>query len=204
MTEQRNADAGQQPGMGQEGTGPGQQPARHRWSKVLLVVTGLLGLAGVSYLGVQEALRARLASDGTVVPPVKLQRYGGGTLSLTDLKGKVVMLDFWATWCPPCQAEMPSLLKLAKEYEGKGLVFVAASRDDMPDAPMYVQEFVQSRMPDLGQYVVYAPDEMAAAFEVTALPTLYFLDKQGKVVDAQRGMLEEGALRRRIERALEQ
>jgi thiol-disulfide isomerase/thioredoxin len=132
-----------------------------------------------------------------------MRRYeGGGTLSLGELKGKVVMLDFWATWCPPCQAEMPSLLKLAKEYEGQGLVFVAASRDDMPDAPMYVQEFVQSRMPELGQYVVYAPDEMAAAFQVTALPTLYFLDKEGHVIDAQRGMLEEDALRRRVERAL--
>lgn len=201
MTEQRNTDAGQQQGAGQEGAG--QPPSRHGWSKVLLVVTGLLGMAGLGYLGVQEALRQRLASDGMAAPSVKMEKYEGGTLSLADLKGKVVMLDFWATWCPPCQAEMPSLIKLAKEYEGKGLVFVAASRDEMPDAPMFVQEFVVSRMPELGQYVVYAPDEVAAVFQVTALPTLYFLDREGRVVDAQRGMLTEDALRRRIERALE-
>ncbi|WP_343211017.1 TlpA family protein disulfide reductase [Archangium violaceum] len=201
MTEQRNTDAGQQSGAGQEGAG--QPPARHGWSKVLLVVTGLLGMAGLGYLGVQEAMRQRLASDGMAAPPVKMEKYEGGTLSLADLKGKVVMLDFWATWCPPCQAEMPSLIKLAKEYEGKGLVFVAASRDEMPDAPLFVQEFVVSRMPELGQYVVYAPDEVAAVFQVTALPTLYFLDREGRVVDAQRGMLTEDALRRRIERALE-
>ncbi|QRK13839.1 TlpA family protein disulfide reductase [Archangium violaceum] len=160
-------------------------------------------MAGLGYLGVQEAMRQRLASDGMAAPPVKMEKYEGGTLSLADLKGKVVMLDFWATWCPPCQAEMPSLIKLAKEYEGKGLVFVAASRDEMPDAPLFVQEFVVSRMPELGQYVVYAPDEVAAVFQVTALPTLYFLDREGRVVDAQRGMLTEDALRRRIERALE-
>ncbi|WNG41962.1 TlpA family protein disulfide reductase [Archangium minus] len=161
-------------------------------------------MAGLGYLGVQEALRQRLAADGMAAPSVKMEKYEGGTLSLADLKGKVVMLDFWATWCPPCQAEMPSLIKLAKEYEGKGLVFVAASRDEMPDAPLFVQEFVVSRMPDLGPYVVYAPDEVAAVFQVTALPTLYFLDREGRVVDAQRGMLTEDALRRRIERALEQ
>src|SRR6218665_773333 len=194
----------------------GPPPARHGWSKVVFVVTGLLGLAGLSYLGVQQALRARLASGGTAgptgkmqrhekgkrSPPVKMQRYENGTLSLADLQGKVVMLDFWATWCAPCQAEMPSLVKLAKEYEGQGLVFVAASRDDMPDAPLFVQEFIQSRMPELAPYVVFAPDELAAIFQVTALPTLYFLDRQGRVVDAQRGMLSESALRQRIERAL--
>ena len=188
MTEQGNA--GQGPGFG--------------WSKVLLAVTGLLGGAALAYLGVREAANSRLASDGTTAPTVQMEKYQGGKLSLADLKGKVVMLDFWATWCPPCQEEMPSLIKLAKEYEGKGLVFVAASRDDMPDAPLYVQEYIVSRMPELAPYVVYAPDELAMAFQVTALPTLYFLDREGRVVDAQRGALSEDALRSRIERALEQ
>jgi thiol-disulfide isomerase/thioredoxin len=202
VTEQRNADAEGRPE--QVGAGSGKQPERHGWSKVLLVVTALLGVAGLAYLGVQEALRARLTSDGTTAPSIPMQTYDGKKMSLADLRGKVVMLDFWATWCPPCQAEMPHLIKLAKEYEPKGLVFVAASRDEMPDAPLYVEEFVISRMPDLAPYVVYAPDEMAAAFQITALPTLYFLDREGRVVDAQRGAMSEDALRRRIERALEQ
>ena len=204
MTEQENAGAGQRPEAGQGGTGGGPQPASFGWSKVLLVVTGLAGLVALGYLGVQEAMRSRLASDGMTAPKVQMERYAGGKMSLADLKGKVVMLDFWATWCPPCEAEMPSLIKLAKEYEGKGLVFVAASRDEMPDAPLYVQEFIVSRMPELGPYVVYAPDELAAVFQVTALPTLYFLDKEGRVIDAQRGMLSESELRSRVERALSQ
>ncbi|MCY1080625.1 TlpA disulfide reductase family protein [Archangium sp. miwbw1] len=190
--------------MEQVGEGSAPKPEQHGWSKVLLVVTALLGLAGLAYLGVQEALRSRLASDGTTAPSISMQTYDGKKMSLTDLRGKVVMLDFWATWCPPCQAEMPHLIKLAKEYESKGLVFVAASRDEMPDAPLFVEEYVVSRMPDLAPYVVYAPDEMAAAFQITALPTLYFLDREGRVIDAQRGAMSEDALRRRIERALEQ
>jgi len=202
VTEQENASAGQRPEAGQGGEGP--RPGSFGWSKVLLVVTGLAGLVALGYLGVQEAMRSRLASDGMTAPKVQMERYAGGKMSLADLKGKVVMLDFWATWCPPCEAEMPSLIKLAKEYEGKGLVFVAASRDEMPDAPLYVQEFIVSRMPELGPYVVYAPDELAAVFQVTALPTLYFLDKEGRVIDAQRGMLSESELRSRVERALSQ
>ncbi|MFY0570138.1 TlpA family protein disulfide reductase [Archangium lansingense] len=202
MTEQRNGDA--EGRLEQVGEGSAPKPEQHGWSKVLLVVTALLGLAGLAYLGVQEALRSRLASDGTTAPSISMQTYDGKKMSLTDLRGKVVMLDFWATWCPPCQAEMPHLIKLAKEYESKGLVFVAASRDEMPDAPLFVEEYVVSRMPDLAPYVVYAPDEMAAAFQITALPTLYFLDREGRVIDAQRGAMSEDALRRRIERALEQ
>ncbi|XXF81649.1 TlpA disulfide reductase family protein [Myxococcaceae bacterium GXIMD 01537] len=171
-------------------------------AKSLLVLTGLAGVVALVLLGVQEAKRSRLVPDGASPPGFVMQRYGGGTVTLAELKGSVVMLDFWATWCPPCREEMPSLVKLAKEYESQGLVFVAANRDDPDSAPAEVGTFIKRHQPDLAPYVVYAPDEMAVAFQVSALPTLYFLDREGKVVDAQRGMLDEDALRRRIERAL--
>jgi thiol-disulfide isomerase/thioredoxin len=171
-------------------------------SKALLVITAVSGLAGLVYLGVTEAQRAKLVPDGARSPVIEMPRYGGGTLALTELHGKVVMLDFWATWCPPCQEEMPSLVKLAKEYEGQGLAFVAASRDDDDVKEYVVDRFVKSRLPELAPYVVYANDDVARAFKVEALPTLYFLDREGKVIDAVRGMMSEPALRRRIERAL--
>ncbi|MBU8897677.1 TlpA family protein disulfide reductase [Corallococcus sp. H22C18031201] len=160
-------------------------------------------MAAVAFLGVREAQRARLAPDGTSAPTLQMRKHDGGTLSLADLRGKVVMLDFWATWCPPCREEMPSLVKLAKEYESKGLVFVAANRDDDATAAQEVDYFLRRFQPGLAPHVVYAPDELAAEFQVNALPTLYFLDRDGKVTDAQRGMLSEDALRRRIERALD-
>lgn len=177
-------------------------PARGGLAKWVLIIVGGLGCVVLVILGIQEAQRARLVADGTKPPAFQLQRFTGGTLTLEELKGQVVMLDFWATWCPPCREEMPSLVKLAKEYESQGLVFVAANRDDPDSAPSEVRAFVNRHQPDLAPYIVYAPDEMAMAFQVSALPTLYFLDREGKVVDAQRGMLSEDALRRRIERAL--
>jgi thiol-disulfide isomerase/thioredoxin len=171
----------------------------------VLGLLAALGLAGVVTLGVLEAQRARLVPDGTSAPELELPRHEGGTaLKLADLRGQVVMLDFWATWCPPCREEMPALVKLAREYESQGLVFVAASRDDGPKASRLVEAFLKRNLPDLRPYVVYASDDVARAFQVSALPTLYFLDREGKVIDAQRGALSEDALRRRIERALKQ
>jgi len=185
---------------------PAPPPARtgESASKVLLVLTAVFGLAGLVYLGVMEAQRGKLAPEGVAAPSFQLERYSGGKLALSDLRGKVVMLDFWATWCPPCQEEMPSLVKLAKEYEAQGLVFVAASRDDDDVKEELVRQFLERHLPELEPYVVYANDEVAMAFRVEALPTLYFLDREGKVTDAVRGMLSESALRRRIENALNQ
>ncbi|WP_171446573.1 TlpA family protein disulfide reductase [Corallococcus carmarthensis] len=185
---------------GTEGTPP--PGARGDKAKTALSVVAVLGLAALAFLGVREAQRARLVPDGVSPPSFQLTKHEGGSLALSDLKGRVVMLDFWATWCPPCREEMPSLVKLAKEYESQGLVFVAASRDDGATAPQEVDYFLQRFQPELRPYVVYADDNVARAFEVNALPTLYFLDRDGKVIDAQRGMLSEDGLRRRIERAL--
>ncbi|WP_407667006.1 TlpA family protein disulfide reductase [Myxococcus guangdongensis] len=173
-------------------------------TKVFMALLAGLGLAGVVYLGVLEARRSQLVPDGAAAPSFEMKRHEGGVLKLEELRGQVVMLDFWATWCPPCREEMPALVKLAKEYESQGLVFLAASRDDGDMAPKLVDSFIRKHLPDLKPYVVYADDDMARAFEVNALPTLYFLDREGKVTDAQRGALSEDALRRRIERALKQ
>ena len=190
--------------MTQDVIGAPPPPSKGRGTKVVLGLLAALGLSGVVYLGVMEAQRAKLVPDGTSAPAMVMERHGGGTLKLEELKGQVVMLDFWATWCPPCREEMPALVKLAKEYEPQGLVFVAASRDDGPRAPKLVEAFMKRHLPDLEPYVVYASDDVAQAFQVTALPTLYFLDREGKVMDAQRGAMSEDALRRRIERALKQ
>ncbi|RKH07973.1 TlpA family protein disulfide reductase [Corallococcus praedator] len=187
----------------QAGTEEPKPPgARGDGAKTALSVVAVLGLAALAFLGVREGQRARLVPDGAAPPDFQLRKHEGGSLALTDLKGQVVMLDFWATWCPPCREEMPSLVKLAKEYESQGLVFVAASRDEGATAEQEVDYFLRRFQPELKPYVVYADDDVARAFQVNALPTLYFLDRDGKVTDAQRGMLSEDGLRRRIERAL--
>lgn len=173
------------------------------WAVGAVGVGGLIALAALesSRMGVKDAGGAPAESAG---PPVVLKRHGGGTLNLADLKGQVVMLDFWATWCPPCKAEMPSLVKLAKEYEAQGLAFVAVSQDEEDVAEYLVGQFMDRHQPDLKPYVAYGNDAVAEQFKVEALPTLFFLDREGKVLSKSSGMMEEQEMRNSIEAALRQ
>lgn len=176
-------------------------------TKAIMYFAGVLGAAAVIALAViearDEARTGSLVGRGMPAPAFKIDKLGGGTIDLESYRGKVVMLDFWATWCPPCIEEMPILVKLAKEYEGKGLAFIAASRDDPPEsAKVEVALYVDRRVPDLRPYVGFAFGDEAARYGVEALPTLYFIGRDGKVFSANRGALNEAQLRAQIEAAL--
>ncbi len=107
----------------------------------------------------------------------------GKTVSLSDLKGKVVFLNFWATWCPPCIAEMPSINKLKKRYKASGdVVFL------MVDADGDYQKssaFMRKRNYDLPIYIAvsHIPEEVFG----DSLPTTVILDKDGRMVFRQEG-----------------
>ncbi len=168
-------------------------------------VTGLLVallLAAIAYLGVREAQHHALVHKGTVAPSFQLARYAGGRLALDDLRGKVVMLDFWATWCPPCIAEMPSLVKLAQEFEPRGLVLVAANRDEGETAKAEVGIFVAKHVPNLARSIVFADYATALSYRIESLPTMYFIARDGKILESYSGYASESVLRSRIERAL--
>lgn len=176
-------------------------------TKAVLYFVGVLGIAALIGLAVMEARDAArtesLADRGTRAPPFKIDKLGGGTIELEAYRGKVVMLDFWATWCPPCIEELPVLVKLAKEYEGRGLAFIAASRDEpASSAKVQVALFVDRRAPDLRPYVGFALGDVGARYGVEALPTLYFIDRHGNVLTANRGALSEEQIREQIEAAL--
>ena len=170
------------------------------------LILGLLLAFGVGFLiaqGVGEARRMAPVKSGAKAPDFNMAKLEGGTLSLGQLRGKVVMLDFWATWCPPCREEMPSLVKLAKQYEGKGLAFVAASRDDADSWKDDVGSFsAQYSLSGLGQHVVFADDETSDAYKLEVLPTMFFIGPKGELLGSYSGYTSEDTLRDRIERAL--
>jgi thiol-disulfide isomerase/thioredoxin len=159
-------------------------------------------LAAAIWQGVREAKATWLLPSGSTAPPFSLKKFEGGTVDLAALHGRVVMLDFWATWCPPCVAEMPTLHKLAQEYESKGVTFVAADQDDPEVAAESVKNFVTHVEPGLGSYVAMGSEAMTRQYKVHAFPTLYVIDREGRVIDARESQQPEIIVRGALEKAL--
>jgi thiol-disulfide isomerase/thioredoxin len=159
-----------------------------------------LGLVAIVVWGVQEGRRSNGVRPGEQAPAFAMTRFEGGKVALPELRGRVVMLNFWATWCAPCVREMPHMVKLAQEYESRGLTFIAANREDPPAA---VGIFIDQKVPDLKPYVTWAPDLVASVYRVEVLPTTYLIDRQGRIIESHRGELSERQLRKRLEAALE-
>ncbi len=178
-----------------------EAPARR--FPVLPVALLALGFAGLLWSGIQEARRAAApASEQRLAPPFRLEKFGGGSISSSELRGKVVMLDFWATWCGPCIAEMPTLLKLASEYESRGVIFLAASRDDPSIAKVQVGMFIDQRAPGLARHAAFADDGTADAFAVSAIPTMVLIDRRGQLQASYLGAASERTWRARIDAVL--
>jgi len=135
-----------------------------------LLAVGLFWIAGAEAAGFET--RAALPA-----PELKAHDLGGAPRTLADYRGKVVLLNFWATWCPPCQREMPSLERLRTRMAGRPLEIVAISSAETPEE---VGAFL-SRM-KLGFPVLLDTDSSnTRRWKVFALPTTFVLDAEGRV-----------------------
>ena len=119
-----------------------------------------------------------------VAPEFALADLAGNRVRLSEHRGHVVLLNFWATWCPPCRAEMPSMEKLYQAYRDRGLVILAVSGDR--GGKTVVESFVRER--GVTFPILLDPgNEVFAQYGVRGLPTSYFLDRGGRFVSAEAG-----------------
>jgi thiol-disulfide isomerase/thioredoxin len=120
------------------------------------------------------------------VEPFTLTDLDGNAISFADLRGKVVLVNFWATWCPPCRAEIPDLIKLQERYRDK-LVVLGISEDEV--GPDEVKAFVTEQK--INYPIAMSTPEMSQIFKgVSALPTTFVIDRDGKVQMRHVGMLD--------------
>lgn len=130
-----------------------------------------------SYLGIQEYTILQEAKDFT------LKDVSNKKVSLKDFKGKVVMLNFWATWCGPCRIEMPSMEKLYRQFREKGFVILAvASGDDTDSVDRFIKDYNIS-FPALMDSNMVVSD----SYKVWALPTTYFINSKGQIIGRAQG-----------------
>jgi thiol-disulfide isomerase/thioredoxin len=129
------------------------------------------------------------------LPPVSFTTLDGREGSLDSLRGKVVLVNFWATWCPYCRHEMPAMQEFYRDYAGKGFEIVAFSLDD--DATK-VQEFMRENGYTFP--AVMATAEQRRAFgDVSRLPTSFVLDRQGKIRHKVHGQVHYGRMESLVE-----
>ena len=170
----------------------------------MLIVAGLSALV-LSGCTPPEQKEAATTSDG-VSTPAAIEARGwllldgtGRTLELEALKGRVVLLDFWATWCPPCKKELPELAALYTQMESQGVTLVGMTVDQgsAQDVAAAVAPF------DLPYPVVLADEDAQKQFGgIRAVPTKFLLDKEGQVVEKYVGLVSIEKLKTDIEKLL--
>jgi cytochrome c-type biogenesis protein len=116
------------------------------------------------------------ATTAQPAPDVQFPKLDGGTLKLADLRGRVVLLNFWATWCIPCRSEIPSLSGMQKDLESRGLSVVGVSYDDTADL---VREFQKDIKQDYA--IVLGGKDVGAQLPASPLPTTYIIDREGRI-----------------------
>ncbi len=138
---------------------------------------------------------------GFQAPDFSLETLDGEVITLTDLRGQPLLINFWTSWCPPCRAEMPALQKTFEDYRERGYLVLGVNsshQDSILEATAFAREN-QLSFPLLWDY----QGEVSNLYQVQALPTSFFVDPSGKISEVViGGPMAEAMLRIRIERLL--
>ena len=138
------------------------------------------------------------APSNTMASDFSLQDMSGKTVRLSDYKGKVVLLEFWASWCPPCRASVPSLEKLHNAYKDKGLVLLAVSMDE--GGWEEVQSFIKES--GITYTVLKGTEDVAVKYHVSSIPMMLVLNKEGRISKRYLGMGSDEDLEKDIKDSL--
>jgi peroxiredoxin len=167
-------------------------------SRIILSFCAAAALA----IGVTLFQRSRAPAPASAAQPApvwKLKDLDGREVSSEQFKGKVVVVDFWATWCGPCVSEIPGYTALQQKYGKEGLVIVGASVDQK--GPAYVKDFAEKNQ--MGYTLVMADDAVIEAFGgFDAIPTTFLIGRDGRILHKKTGAMEHDEYEKLVRQAL--
>ncbi|MBS1826983.1 MAG: TlpA family protein disulfide reductase [Acidobacteria bacterium] len=166
----------------------------------LLAVAAIgIALAGCSGQGSMRAA-VKAEKDRNTAPSFTLKDATGRTVQLADYKGKVVLLNFWATWCGPCKIEIPWFIDFEQRYKDRGFAVLGVSMDE--DGWETVKPYLEAKK--VNYRVVIGTDEVADLYGgVSSLPTSFVIDRQGKIASTHVGLVSKSVYQDDIEQLLE-
>lgn len=186
---------------------PEHERRRDRETIVALLVLLALALAvlGMRDMAVPERTAIVTAAnaeglDSKPAPDFRLEQLGGGQVSLSEYRGKVVLVNFWATWCPPCVREIPALVRIHEQYRDQGFVILGVNTTYQDDEAK-VQQFVQDNNI---QFPILLEKEATVGSEYGArlMPSSYLIDQNGQIVYAHVGQIDEQSVAERVQALL--
>lgn len=153
-----------------------------KWSITLVVVVAVgLGALFSTQLGKDPSL-VRTPLIGQQAPATRVPQLDGtGTLSLTDLRGRIVVVNFWASWCVPCRQEHAALTSTATNYRDQGVTFVGVNYQDRRSSAIQFLDKLGRGGPSY-RYVTDPGSKLAIEFGVFGVPETYFIDRNGTIV----------------------
>jgi cytochrome c biogenesis protein CcmG/thiol:disulfide interchange protein DsbE len=178
---------------------------RNNFTGLLFLV--LLSLATTNFTGCGRSKTGQPAAKGALpnAPDVTFKDLQGKNVPLASLKGKVVLVDFWATWCEPCRTEIPWLIEFQQKYADKGFTMLGVAMDD--EGKSVVDPYVQKTQFDVGGHsmamdypIVLGNDDIASKFGgLIGLPTSVLISRDGKVQKRFIGLVNHDAVEKEIQ-----
>lgn len=207
VPEQPESAGPEQPGMpggSPDFNSPVPPPSHGSGRNPLALVVVAVVVAAMLYFGTHMTHHSgeempHLLGKSTVAPNFTLETLDGKNMSLSELRGKAVLLNFWATWCGPCKIETPWLVELQKEYGSQGLQVVGVAMDDSGKED--IEKFAHEM--GVNYPVLLGKEAVGDAYGgVPALPESFFIGRNGKIVDRIIGLKGRGEIEDAIKKAL--